>query len=50
MLFRSWEQNNLNALADAEDFVTMTKRINGGTLGLEDRKHHYEQIKQILGA
>ena len=45
-----WEQNNLNALADAEDFVTMTKRINGGTLGLEDRKHHYEIIKQILGA
>ena len=37
-----WETNKLNALADAGDFVTMTKRINGGTIGLADREHHYE--------
>jgi len=37
-----WETNKLNALADAGDFVTMTKRINGGTIGLKDREHHYE--------
>ena len=37
-----WETNKLNALADANDFVTMTKRINGGTIGLKDREHHYE--------
>ena len=37
-----WETNKLNALADAGDFVTMTKRINGGTIGLKDREHHYD--------
>lgn len=33
-----WEANNLNALADRDDIVAVTKRINGGTNGLEDRK------------
>ena len=37
-----WDQNNLNQYCDKNDFVTLTKRINGGTIGLEDRKHHYE--------
>jgi len=37
-----WETNKLNALADAGDILTMTKRINGGTIGLKDREHHYE--------
>lgn len=36
-----WETNNLNKLADAGDIVTMTRRINGGTIGLADREHHY---------
>ena len=45
-----WEQNKLNAYADEGDIVTMTKRINGGTLGLDDRRNHYESIKRILGA
>lgn len=45
-----WETNNLNAFADKGDILTMTKRINGGTIGLEDRKHHYELALQILGA
>jgi putative chitinase len=45
-----WETNQLNQYADSEDFVTMTKRINGGTLGLDDRKAHYDRIKRILGA
>lgn len=43
-----WESNNLNTFADNEDFVTMTKRINGGTLGLDDRLAHYHKFKQIL--
>lgn len=37
-----WNKNKLNQFADSGDFVTLTKRINGGTIGLEDRKHHYE--------
>lgn len=43
-----WETNNLNELADAGDIKAMTKRINGGYIGLEDRQHHYEKIKEIL--
>lgn len=43
-----WETNNLNSLADAGDIKAMTKCINGGYIGLEDRKHHYEKIKEIL--
>jgi len=43
-----WESNNLNVYADNGDLITMTKRINGGTLGLEDRIKHYNHAMQIL--
>lgn len=43
-----WKTNGLNAIADKDDIVTMTKKINGGTIGLEDRKAHYEKAKQVL--
>ena len=33
-----WNKKGLNALADSNDIETMTKRINGGTIGLDDRK------------
>lgn len=45
-----WEQNKLNQWADTGDILTLTKRINGGTIGLEDRKHHYEHALHIFGA
>jgi len=45
-----WENNNLNACADAGDIVKMTKIINGGTLGLDDRTARYNHALQILGA
>ena len=45
-----WENNNLNACADASDIVKMTKVINGGTLGLDDRTARYHHALQILGA
>jgi putative chitinase len=45
-----WESNNLNQFADNGDILTMTKRINGGTIGLEDRKKHYEHALHVLGA
>ena len=45
-----WEANNLNQYADNGDILTMTKRINGGTIGLEDRKKHYEHALQVFGA
>jgi len=43
-----WEANNLNQFADSGDILTMTKRINGGTLGLEDRQKHYEHALHVL--
>ena len=45
-----WESNNLNQFADKGDILTMTKRINGGTIGLEDRTKHYEHALHVLGA
>ena len=45
-----WENNNLNQWADKGDILTLTKRINGGTIGLEDRKKHYEHALHVLGA
>jgi putative chitinase len=45
-----WETNNLNKFADSGDILNMTKRINGGTIGLEDRKKHYEHALHVLGA
>jgi putative chitinase len=45
-----WETNKLNQWADKSDIVTLTKRINGGTIGLEDRIKHYEHALHIIGA
>ena len=45
-----WENNNLNKWADAGDITKMTKIINGGTLGLDDRIKHYNHALQVLGA
>jgi putative chitinase len=43
-----WDSNKLNQWCDKGDFITLTKRINGGTIGLEDRKKHYEAALRIL--
>ena len=43
-----WATNGLNELADKEDFLRITKRINGGTNGLEDRQRLYELAKAVL--
>jgi len=45
-----WENNNLNVEADAGDIKKMTKKINGGYIGLDDRIKHYEHALHILGA
>jgi putative chitinase len=45
-----WEQNNLNQWADKKDILTLTKRINGGTIGLEDRIKHYNHALHLFGA
>jgi len=45
-----WETNNLNQYADRGDILTMTKKINGGTLGLAERQQHYQNFMHILGS
>ena len=44
-----WKTNGLNELADGQQFVTITRRINGGTNGLADRQMYYERAKAVLG-
>jgi putative chitinase len=45
-----WETTNLNPYADPDDIKTMTTRINGGFIGLEDREKHYNHAKHVFGA
>lgn len=45
-----WNKRGLNALADNEDWNTITKRINGGTHGLQDRIDRTHKAMDILGA
>ena len=45
-----WKTNNLNQYADAGDILTMTKRINGGTIGLEDRIKHYNHALEVFSS
>jgi len=43
-----WTAAKLNDLADIGDLKLMTKRINGGYIGLEDRINHYNHAIEIL--
>ena len=45
-----WTKNKLNVIADKKDVLAMTKKINGGTIGLEDRKKHNEHNTEVLSA
>ena len=44
-----WDENNINKHCDNMDILKMTKRINGGTIGLEDRKKHWAHALDVLG-
>jgi len=44
-----WNKKGLNVLADTQDYVTMTKRINGGLIGLDDRKAKIAKALAALG-
>jgi len=44
-----WSTRKLNDLADKGDYDTMTRRINGGTLGLTERKANISKALTILG-
>jgi putative chitinase len=45
-----WNKKNLNLLADSESWELMTKRINGGLIGLSDRIEKIHKAMDILGA
>lgn len=45
-----WATRGLNALADAGDFLRITRKINGGINGLADRQAHYETALRVLEA
>lgn len=45
-----WDFNNLNRYCDNDDFIGLTKRINGGTNGLSDRIQYYERALAALDA
>jgi putative chitinase len=53
LAFRSaglfWQRKQLNDLADQGDMVRITKAINGGTIGLDERLANYELAKRALG-
>ena len=44
-----WNKKSLNSLADSGDIETMTKRINGGLIGLNDRISKIAKAEQVLG-
>ena len=43
-----WKLNGLNELADQQQFKSITKRINGGYNGLDDRIKYYDRAKKVL--
>jgi putative chitinase len=43
-----WDTHKLNQYADKQDFLMMTKKINGGTIGLDDRIRHINHALDIL--
>ena len=45
-----WNKRSLNKEADAQDYTAMTKKINGGTIGLNDRIAHIQHAHEVLTA
>lgn len=44
-----WALHGLNELADAGDFKEITRRINGGENGMQDRERYYKLAGEVLG-
>ncbi|MGF6287866.1 glycoside hydrolase family 19 protein [Pseudomonas silensiensis] len=43
-----WEQNGFNELADRDQFNSITRRINGGLNGLQDRLQLWARARAVL--
>lgn len=44
-----WDSRNINPLADADDFKAVTRKINGGLNGYEDRSRRWRAVRQEMG-
>ena len=44
-----WKTNNLNPVADTGNVAALTKKINGGDIGLADRQARYAKAMAALG-
>lgn len=44
-----WNTNKLNAIADTGNVAALTKKINGGDIGLADRQARYSRAMSALG-
>jgi|APGre2960657404_1045060.scaffolds.fasta_scaffold00085_6 putative chitinase len=44
-----WKENNLNSLADKDDLIGITKKINGGTNGIDHRRELLKKAKDAVG-
>ena len=44
-----WDTNKINKYCDTDDVKRMTKKINGGSIGLADRQSRYTKAMEILG-
>jgi putative chitinase len=45
-----WNTNKLNDIADTDDVKRMTKKINGGDIGLADRQSRYTKAMEVFGS
>jgi len=43
-----WGSRNINAAADEDNIVKITKLVNGGKMHLDRRNSYYEKAKQVL--
>ncbi len=44
-----WQSRGLNELADKQDFLRITKKINGGTNGWNERQKYYQRALEVIG-
>ena len=44
-----WKKHGCNRLADKDDILALTKKINGGTNGLENRTYWTNKCKKVFG-